>query len=93
MTTIERDLSQSIGKTLARAAHTNELRVAWIRALNLSIVTVLGTVVMNRPTLILSASFAAFAWGIVAVKRRGHYHRWALWVRRRSTGRWWRATR
>jgi len=65
MTAIERDLSQSIGETLARAAHSNELRVAWIRALNLSIVTALGLVIMNPPTRALSAFFAATAWAIV----------------------------
>lgn len=80
MTNVERDLSQSIGETLVRAAHRSEQRVAWIRALNLSIVTVLGAVTMRRSTLVLSVVWTVLAWTIVAVKRHSGYHRWAPWA-------------
>ena len=80
MTGIERDLAQSIDETLHRAAHLNEVRVAWVRALNLSIVTALGTVIMSPTTLRLSAAWTACAWLIIVLKRLGHYRRVAIWA-------------
>ena len=74
MTNLERDLSQSIEEALAAAAQRNEVRVAWVRALTLSIVCAIGLAISSELTLRVSMFWALCAWIIVA--RHGHYRQW-----------------
>jgi adenylate cyclase len=76
MTNLERDLTDSIRDTLARAGQRNELRVAWIRAISLSIVVVVGGQFMEITTIAMALGWMLSAWAIVAVERRTAYRRW-----------------
>jgi class 3 adenylate cyclase len=76
MTTVERDLKQSIEEALAGAAQRNEVRVARIRSFGLSIIAILGPQIMAPRTLRLALIWAAVSWVIVAVERHSKYRFW-----------------
>lgn len=88
---LQRELTRSIDATIARAAHRNEVRMAWIRAINISLACVAVNVFRVWPQLvgvaipaafcIVSAVWMVVSWSIVIVERlRGDYRTWIPWA-------------
>ena len=74
------DLSRSFDATIERAAHRNEVRLAWTRAVivSVSLFALLG--LQLWPHSIAAAFWTLVAWGIVLVERRAGYRTWIPWA-------------
>lgn len=89
---LQHDLERAFDETIERAAHRNEVRLAWIRAIHLSVALVGVNVFRLRPDLlgvdsvpgalaIAAAFWTAVAWSIVVVEhKRGAYRTWIPWA-------------
>jgi len=88
---IQRELTESIDATIARAAHRNEVRLAWIRAIHLSVALaailffyrwprLVGLAALPVSFVIASSLWTLVSWGIVAVERRRAYQTWIPWA-------------
>lgn len=76
MTNLELDLEQRVDETLTRAAQRNEVKIAGIRAVAFTIVSILGTRIFEPRTLWLSLGCTTWAWVILFVHRNRGYRRW-----------------
>lgn len=87
---LQRELSRSFDATIAIAAHRNEVRLAWIRAIHLSVACAAVLVFHEWPRLvgtdiprafcIAAAFWTLVAWGIVSVQSRRGYRTWIPWA-------------
>jgi class 3 adenylate cyclase len=88
---LQDDLTRSFDATIARAAHRNEVRLAWIRAIHLSVALVAISIFTVWPELVdlselppslcIGAAFwTLVAWGIVLLERKGGYKSWIPWA-------------
>ena len=88
---LQQDLARSLDATIARAAHRNEVRLAWIRAIHLSVALSAVVVFRGWPELvgmsalptslcIAAAFWTLVSWGIVLVERRSGYRSWIPWA-------------
>jgi hypothetical protein len=88
---LQTDLARSFDETIERAAHRNEVRLAWIRAVHLSVALLAILVFRGWPRLVGMAALpssiciaAVFwtlvAWGIVLSERGRGYRTWIPWA-------------
>lgn len=88
---LQRDLSRTFDETIQRAAHRNEVWLAWIRAIHISVAFAATLVFRQWPALVglpslpaglcIAAGFwALVSWGIVLVERRTGYRTWIPWA-------------
>jgi class 3 adenylate cyclase len=89
---LQRELTESIDTTLALAAHRNEMWLAWLRAIHVSLGLTAVLTFSWRPSLVGVESFPSVfripavawtlvSWGIVLAERaRGNYRTWIPWA-------------